>query len=271
MKPDFTLFSDNLDYALGWMVVHTLWQATLIAFISGILMVAMRKKAAKIRYIVANIALLMVVVSAVVTFCLYYDFATEPAKVSFNPTTSYLVMGNNVNIANEISTPKSEVATPLSIQGFKDYFNHNIPLIVTIWILGVAVFMLKLLGGISYIYYLKNRMNFPADEYWADMLQKLSDKAGLARGIDIVESAMVRTPMVVGHLKPMIMFPMGIINRLAPEEVEAILAHELAHVFGIAHTVDLMTCIDGARWLESVLKKPVPSMLLKAGPFPNQN
>lgn len=40
---------------------------------------------------------------------------------------------------------------------------------------------------------------------------------------------------------------------------------------GIAHTVDLMTCIDGARWLESVLKKPVPSMLLKAGPFPNQN
>ncbi len=40
---------------------------------------------------------------------------------------------------------------------------------------------------------------------------------------------------------------------------------------GITHTVDLMTCIDGARWLESILKKPVPSMLLKAGPFPNQN
>lgn len=40
---------------------------------------------------------------------------------------------------------------------------------------------------------------------------------------------------------------------------------------GINHTVDLMTCIDGARWLESILKKPVPSMLLKAGPFPNQN
>lgn len=40
---------------------------------------------------------------------------------------------------------------------------------------------------------------------------------------------------------------------------------------GVTHTVDLATCIDGARWLESVLKKPVPSMLLKAGPFPNQN
>lgn len=40
---------------------------------------------------------------------------------------------------------------------------------------------------------------------------------------------------------------------------------------GVAHTVDLVTCIDSARWLEGVLKKPVPSMLLKAGPFPNQN
>ncbi len=40
---------------------------------------------------------------------------------------------------------------------------------------------------------------------------------------------------------------------------------------GITHGVDLMACIDGARWLEGVLKKPVPSMLLKAGPFPNPN
>jgi len=40
---------------------------------------------------------------------------------------------------------------------------------------------------------------------------------------------------------------------------------------GVGHTVDLAACIEGARWLESVLKKPVPSMLLKAGPFPNQN
>lgn len=40
---------------------------------------------------------------------------------------------------------------------------------------------------------------------------------------------------------------------------------------GVSHGVDLATCIDGARWLEGVLNKPVPSMLLKAGPFPDQN
>jgi hypothetical protein len=96
--------------------------------------------------------------------------------------------------------------------------------------MGVAVFILRLLGGISYIYYLRKRMNFPPDEYWLEMLERLCKKAGLQKSIELVESALVRTPMVVGHLKPMILFPIGIINRLTEQEVEAILAHELAHV-----------------------------------------
>ncbi len=36
----------------------------------------------------------------------------------------------------------------------------------------------------------------------------------------------------------------------------------------VEHGVDLETLIEGARWLEPVLGKPVPSMLLKAGGFP---
>ncbi len=226
MKPLFLCFSENLDYALGWMVIHSLWQATAIAFIYGVIQLILRKKTAKIRYTIANMALFGVVLSAIVTFCLYYDFAKEPSQMVFIPSDDTVINA----VQSPVIEATSDTANPLSINGFKDYFNHNIPLIVTIWILGVALFLLKLLGGISYIYYLKNRMNFPADEYWADMLQRLSEKAGLKKGIEIVESAMVRTPMVVGHLKPMILFPMGVINRLTPQEVEAILAHELAHV-----------------------------------------
>ena len=230
MKPLFLFFSENLDFALGWMVIHSLWQATLIAFVLGILQIVLRKKAAKLRYVIANVALLAVVVSAIVTFCMYYDFAKEPAKISFTPINEEGIF-QTINVPQtDVQNPTSDIVTPLSIQGFKAYFNQNIALIVTFWLLGVAIFLLKLMGGISYIYYLKNRMNFPADEYWTEMLARLSEKAGLKQGVEIVESALVRTPMVIGHLKPLILFPMGVINRLAPEEVEAILAHELAHV-----------------------------------------
>jgi bla regulator protein blaR1 len=225
MQPIYLCFSENLDYALGWMVVHSLWQGTVIAFIAGLVNIALRKKSARLRYIVANISLFLILATAVTTFCYHYDFTKTPTQMRLIPTQNDIV--NNIV---SIPDPQTSTITPLSIQGFKDYFNHNMPLVVSIWILGVAVFMLRLLGGVSYIYYLKSRMNFPTDEYWTDMMQRLASRAGITKSIELVESAIVRTPMVVGHLKPMILFPMGVINRLAPEEVEAILAHEIAHV-----------------------------------------
>ena len=226
MKPLFLCFSENLDYALGWMVVHSLWQATLIAFIAGALNIALRKRSARVRYVVSNISLFMVLAMSVATFCYHYDFSKEPTQVRFIPTSENALL----QVLLEAANPQSEIVTPLSIEGFKTYFDHNLPLIVTIWLLGVAIFMLRLLGGVSYIYYLKSRMNFPTDEYWGDMMARLAKQAGIKKSVELVESALVRTPMVIGHLKPMILFPMGVINRLAPSEVEAILAHELAHV-----------------------------------------
>jgi beta-lactamase regulating signal transducer with metallopeptidase domain/predicted nucleic acid-binding Zn-ribbon protein len=226
MKPILLCFSENLDYALGWMVVHSLWQGTLIAFVTGLVNIALHKKAARVRYIVSNTSLFLILAMAVTTFCYHYDFSKTPSEIRVIPTQLDAI----VQMPTDIVNPTSDIATPLSIQGFKDYFNHNMPLIVTIWILGVAVFILRLLGGVSYIYYLKSRMNFPSDEYWTAMMHRLAAKSGITKSIELVESAMVRTPMVIGHLKPMILFPIGVINRLAPEEVEAILAHEIAHV-----------------------------------------
>jgi bla regulator protein blaR1 len=238
MKPLFLCFSENLDYALGWMVVHSLWQATLIAFIAGALNIALRKRSARVRYIVSNVSLLMILAMSVATFCYHYDFSKQPSQVVFIPTNETAQAQ-----ITQIINPNSEIVTPLSIGGFKDYFNHNLPLIVTIWVLGVALFMLKLLGGVSYIYYLKSRMNFPTDEYWSDMMERLSKQAGIKKSVELVESAMVRTPMVIGFLKPMILFPMGVINRLAPQEVEAILAHELAHVLRNDYLFNVMQSV----------------------------
>jgi beta-lactamase regulating signal transducer with metallopeptidase domain len=232
---NFTIFSDNLDYALGWMVVHSLWQATLIAIVSGIVMIALRKKSAKLRYVLSNISLLAVLISAVITFCMHYDFGAMPKNIVSNHTLNIIESDATTSLAENmdgvLASNENEPSKALfNISTFKGYFNEHLPLILTFWLLGVALFLLRLMGSVSYIYYLKNRMNFPTDEYWTEMIDNLSKKAGLKQAVELVESAMVRTPVVVGFLKPMILFPMGVINRLAPEEVEAILAHELAHV-----------------------------------------
>ncbi len=230
MQPVFTCFTENLNYALGWMVIHSLWQATAIAIISGIAALLVRKKSPELRYWIHNAALLSVLVAAIVTFCLYFDFSKELGQTIFVPE-KVEATANGLQVAQaEIRNPTSEIGSPLSMEGLRMYFNRNIYLIVTIWALGVALFMLKLLGGISYVYYLRSKLNFPADEYWLEMVEKLGEKAGVKRSMELVESALVRSPLVVGYLKPMILFPIGAINKLNPQEVEAILSHEIAHV-----------------------------------------
>ena len=233
MKSNFTCFSETFDYALGWTVIHSLWQAMTIAILMGIALIVLRKKTAKVRYWVANAALLTVLLAAIMTFAYYYDVSKEPPVVQFFPDT---VTSEPINQTVGLQLPHTQNPkletqnSNLTFEGFKDYFNQNIPLIVLVWIMGVALFILKLLGGVSYCYYLRSRLNFPADEYWIETLDKLKDKVGVKQSIELVESAMTRTPMVVGYLKPMILFPIGAINKLSPTEVEAILAHEIAHV-----------------------------------------
>ncbi len=230
MQTTFLCFSHNLNYALGWTVVHSLWQATVIALLSGVLMIALREKTAKMRYLLSNLALFTVLAASITTFCLYYDFTKEAGQVVFIPDTE-LETSARFETSPTLNTPTlNPIEGPLSIDGLKAYFNRHIYLIVTIWIMGVALFMMRLLGSISYVYYLKSRLNFPVDEYWQELLDGLKNRVGVQRGIDLLESAMVRSPIVIGHLKPVILFPIGAINRLNPDEVEAILAHELAHI-----------------------------------------
>lgn len=231
MQPLFICFTQNLNYAIGWMVIHSLWQATAIAIISGIVALVVRKKSPQLRYWIHNTALLGVLIAAVLTFCLYYDFSKEIGQTIFIPENLEAATNAPAFVSNNQSTITNNPSeAPLSMEGLRMYFNRNIYLIVTIWVMGVALFILKLLGGISYVYYLRSRLNFPADEYWLDMVETLGEKAGVKRGMELVESALVRSPLVVGHLKPMILFPIGAINKLNTQEVEAILAHEIAHV-----------------------------------------
>ena len=68
MQPLFICFTQNLNYAIGWMVIHSLWQATAIAIVSGIAALVVRKKSPQLRYWIHNAALLGVLIAAVVTF-----------------------------------------------------------------------------------------------------------------------------------------------------------------------------------------------------------
>jgi beta-lactamase regulating signal transducer with metallopeptidase domain len=225
-----SLLPASLAEAFGWMVLHSLWQAVAIAFLAAVALLLLRNRPAMFRYKVAKFALFGILVAAALTFCFYYDpqpgTGLEEAGQN-RPDTSAVFSQTTENQTDGLINPPSSL---LSAATWSEYFSPHLPLIVLLWFAGMSVFLLRLLGNFGYVFYLQKHLSFPVESYWEEVLQGLAKRAGVRRSVELLESALIQTPLMAGYLKPVILFPMGMINRLDPAEAEAILAHELGHI-----------------------------------------
>ena len=214
------LFSEENIYALGWTVLHSLWQAFLIALLMGLAMLFLQKRSARLRYWLANAALFSVLLLSVATF---FSLRQEGIASAMPEITLLL----------DAQTTTLESPEPHTLKLFKDrflaYFNTHLPVVVTIWLVGLAFLVLRMLGGLAYVQHLRHSGRLMTG-YWQQRLSFLAEQLAVSRPVRLLESALVKAPLVVGVLKPVILLPMGAVNGLNVAEVEAILAHELAHI-----------------------------------------
>lgn len=224
-----SILSEKLLYALGWTVLHSLWQAFVVGIVLALLLVFLQKRSARFRYKLSGLAMLSVLIWSAITFAnLYNSDIALMEEMSFGFITSATQEGNFVQIL---------------YHNFSEYFNTHLPLIVTFWLIGVAFFTLRMLGGLAYIQHLKTNYNEPLSNFWQEKLMELSNKIPLNKSVGLVESVLVKVPMVVGYFKPMILMPVGAVNNLSIEQVEAILAHELAHIYRNDYFLNILQSI----------------------------
>ena len=70
----------------------------------------------------------------------------------------------------------------------------------------------------------------PVSNQLEAILHRLCDQLGVRVHVQLLESPMAQTPVVFGWLKPVILAPIGLLTSLSNAQVEALLAHELAHI-----------------------------------------
>lgn len=87
-----------------------------------------------------------------------------------------------------------------------------------------------MLGGMLRIRQIRDAKKYWADLRWEDRLQALSRKMGIRSRVRLHLAERIFSPFTAGYLKPVIIFPIAMLNRLSTEQVEAILLHELAHI-----------------------------------------
>ena len=104
-----------------------------------------------------------------------------------------------------------------------------IPAIVVAWILGVLALSIRIAGGWVLVRRMR-RQSARASAELAETVNRIARRARLARPVQVFESAIVEVPAVVGWLRPVVLLPASAVTGLSPEQLQAVIAHELAHV-----------------------------------------
>jgi beta-lactamase regulating signal transducer with metallopeptidase domain len=107
------------------------------------------------------------------------------------------------------------------------------------WLSGVGFMTIRLLRNAYQAHGLKYRqVSSPAPD-WQKTFEELLSEFGLPRKIQLLQSRFVSTPMVVGCLSPIVLVPVSAFTSLTPNQLRAILLHELAHIRRLDHWVNL--------------------------------
>jgi beta-lactamase regulating signal transducer with metallopeptidase domain len=111
-----------------------------------------------------------------------------------------------------------------------NYFTEHAPLIVSIWLFVILLMLIKMMAELAYLQKLRNQKVFQPAENWKEMVQRLGAEFSVSKPVTLLESALAKTPVVVGFFKPVILMPLSLLSNFSPEQIEAILRHELAHI-----------------------------------------
>jgi beta-lactamase regulating signal transducer with metallopeptidase domain len=138
-----------------------------------------------------------------------------------------------------IETIAAAPAIPLK-QRIAEALEPNLPYLVMAWLVGVFGLSVWYLGAWTQLRRLRRKMIKPVEESLQRKLKELQAILGVNRAIEFVESALVQSPTVIGRLKPVILLPASVLTGFSTDQIEAILAHELAHIKRCDYLVNML-------------------------------
>lgn len=218
----------DLAEVLGWTLLHSLWQGAAIALLLALGLTLAHSRPPAARYRLAYGAMLALLMACVATFSWLYSPSTLGASTAHEEVTLLYTDAQEAPSAGAVTATTE--AVPDHPTAYRQYFEQHLPLLVTGWLLGVLLLSLRMLGEMAYIQHLKHYRCRGPKGIWPDKLSQLKEQMGIRRNVELRETHRIHSPMVVGVFKQVILLPAGLLSGLTPGQVEAILAHELAHV-----------------------------------------
>ncbi len=215
---------------LGYTLLHSIWQAFIIAMVVILVLRFIPAKLSNVRYTIASIGLLIIISFSVITFL--YLLST--------PTDLMVVHAMSVQQASvESSKHLSDLSLNSSIAILNGFIQSSIPAFLAAWILGTLLFTLRIVTGLWYVQKLRVESVLLENE-WSDRIQFLSKELNINALVALAESSAIHAPVIIGYIKPIILIPIGMTASLSTAQLETIFLHELMHIRRNDYLINLL-------------------------------
>jgi beta-lactamase regulating signal transducer with metallopeptidase domain len=228
-------------HVAGWTLVHFVWQGALMGLCAAAALRLLRSASAQTRYAVACGALAAMMAAPVIT-ARFLSSASDPAR---GPAALMASMPPHTIAASaaELFLTIAPARDGLPAQMARRTLDPLLPLLVAAWLAGVAFLLVRLAGGWWRVRRLHRHALASAASQWQRASDRIAARLHLRRRVHLVDSALVDTPTALGWLRPVVLLPIAALANLAPVQVEAILAHELAHIRRHDYVVNLLQTV----------------------------
>jgi beta-lactamase regulating signal transducer with metallopeptidase domain/DNA-directed RNA polymerase subunit F len=188
------------------------------------------------RYLIGVGALALMLASFITTFLALSGAAD--ASAAFTPARA----------------PAAALASPLFPEAIvPEAANHSVSQAATTssnflwvargWLAGVFVLALRIALGLLVIEHLRRRNLLALPDALVERFQALQERLGIRRGIQYSGCRLVSVPAVIGFFRPIVLLPARALTGLSPEQLEAVIAHELGHIKRLDVAVNLFQVV----------------------------
>lgn len=205
--------------AVSSALLHSLWQDAIVGLLLFGALVALRRATANARYLVCCAALALMAALPIITTIVLSDRGTPdhlsmPAPLIVTPTE------NVTTVARTTPEPGTFSA---------NWLTSVTPWVLPLWFVGVLTCSLRLVLAGAHTVVLRRRSDLEEGPI-AAAVARLAARIGVRRPVSVRISIVTDTPATLGLLRPVILLPPAVALGVTPEQLEALLAHELAHI-----------------------------------------
>jgi beta propeller repeat protein len=238
--------------------VHFVWQGAALALIAVLLLLCLKRARAAVRYLALLAVLATMAAAPVLTFVnLVSPEAQLPPAMMAAPPAARTVTGRPAlrpsltagGAAQQAQGPPAETTVPaLRVVSARAlavwrWVKLNASLLALAWAAGVLLLCLRLAWRWAAVSRARRRAAPLGESYSELMLSSLVKRLRVRQAVELLRSASVYAPSVVGWLRPAILLPAGVLTGLTPEQLEAVLAHELAHIRRYDYLVNIVQSV----------------------------